>query len=330
VIPEFFFYGERVSMLTLAKANLLSPPVLGFGLGAVGTRLKSDLKLPAPLPALLSTYLLLAIGLKGGTALAKSSVSELAVPALATLGLGIFIPLVAFFTLHRIGRLETSTAAAMAAFYGSVSAVTFTAAMTFMERGNFAVEGFLPSLLAILEIPGIVVALMLAAKFGSGMELRTAMHEVLTGRSILLLTGGIAIGALSGADGAERVAPFFVAPFQGVLVLFLLDLGARATEQLGGLRKNGSAVVTFAILAPIVFGPLGVAVGTLAGLGIGGAAVLGAMAASASYIAAPAAVKVALPEVDIAVPLTAALAITFPFNLIFGIPIYTEIAQFLA
>lgn len=318
-----------MSILSLAKANLLSPPVLSFGLGMFGARIKSDLKLPAPLPTLLSTYLLLAIGLKGGSALATADVGDVALPALATIGVGCLIPVVTFFVLQRGTRMSVTGAAAMAAFYGSVSAVTFTAAMTFMERGDYAVEGFLPALLAILEIPGIVVALLLAARYSANMKLGPALHEVLTGRSILLLGGGLAIGALSGADGAERIAPFFVAPFHGILVLFLLDLGARAGDGIAELRRSGPAVIGFAIAAPLVFGPLGVALATLAGLGIGGAAVFGAMTASASYIAAPAAVRVALPDVDIAVPLTAALAVTFPFNLVVGIPLFLEIAQLL-
>ena len=328
-MPEFCFYYRQVSILTLARSNLLSPPVLSFGLGMFGARVKSDLKLPSPLPTLLSTYLLLAIGLKGGTALAKADAGELALPAVATIAIGCLIPAVTFFVLRRIAGMPTSAAAAMAAFYGSVSAVTFTAAMTFMERGDYPVEGFMASLLAILEIPGIIVALLLAARYSANMKLGPALHEVLTGRSILLLGGGLVIGALSGADGAEQIAPFFVTPFQGILVLFLLDLGARAGDGLGGLRRSGPAVITFALAAPLVFGPLGVAVGTLAGLGVGGAAVFGAMTASASYIAAPAAVRVALPDVDIAVPLTAALAITFPFNLVIGIPLYLEIAKLL-
>ena len=292
-----------------------------------GARVKSDLKLPSPLPTLLSTYLLLAIGLKGGSALAKANIRDVALPAIATIGVGCLIPTITFFVLQRIARMSTTAAAAMAAFYGSVSAVTFTAAMTFMERGEFEVEGFLPSLLAILEIPGIIVALLLAARHSAHMALGPALHEVLTGRSIVLLGGGLVIGALSGADGAERIAPFFVTPFQGILVLFLLDLGARAGDGFGELRRSGPAVIAFAIAAPLLFGPVGVAVATFAGLGVGGAAVFGAMTASASYIAAPAAVRVALPDVDIAVPLTAALAITFPFNLIVGIPLYLEIAQ---
>lgn len=323
------FYCFAVSIMSLARANLLSPPVLAFGLGMLGTRMKSDLKLPAPLPTLLSTYLLLAIGLKGGAALAKADPGDVALPAIVTVGIGCLIPVVTFYVLRRLARMPAASAAAMAAFYGSVSAVTFTAAMTFMERGKYAVEGFLPSLLAILEIPGIVVALLLAARSSTSMKLGPALHEVLTGRSIMLLGGGLVIGALSGADGAERIAPFFVTPFQGILVLFLLDLGARAGDGLGELRRSGPTVIAFAIVAPLVFGPLGVALATFAGLGVGGAAVFGAMTASASYIAAPAAVRVALPEVDIAVPLTAALAITFPFNLVIGIPLYLEIAQLL-
>lgn len=313
-------------MLSLARANLLSPPVLAFGLGVFGARVKSDLRLPAPLPTLLSTYLLLAIGLKGGTALSTADGGDLLLPAIATLGLGVVIPLVSYLVLHGPGHMPARQAAAFAAFYGSVSAVTFTAATTFLEKEGIPFEGFMPSLLALLEVPGIVVALVLAARFGGGMALRPALHEVLTGRSVLLLVGGLAIGWASGADGAERIAPFFVGPFQGILVLFLLDLGVLAGEKLGELRRSGAAVVVFALIAPLVFGPVGVIVGDLAGLSCGGAAVLGAMAASASYIAAPAAVRVALPDIDIGVPLTAALALTFPLNLIIGIPVYAEIA----
>ena len=323
-----FLYSHVV--LTLARANLLSPPVLAFGLGVFGARVKSDLRLPSPLPTLLSTYLLLAIGLKGGAALAVADAGDLALPALATLGLGIVIPLISYAALNGPGRMPARQAAAFAAFYGSVSAVTFTAATTFLDKQGIPVEGFMPSLLALLEVPGIVIALVLAARFGGNMALRPALHEVLTGRSVLLLVGGLGIGWASGTDGAERIAPFFVGPFQGILVLFLLDLGVLAGEKLGELRRSGPAVVVFALLAPLAFGPVGVVVGSLAGLGRGGAAVLGAMAASASYIAAPAAVRVALPDIDIGIPLTAALGLTFPLNLVIGIPLYAEIAARLA
>jgi uncharacterized protein len=319
-----------MSTLSLARDNLFSPPVIAFTVGMVGARLKSDLRLPTPLPALLSTYLLLAIGVKGGAALAASRVGELAAPALATIAVGCTIPILTFWFLIGPGKVPPQMAAAFAAFYGSVSAVTFTAAMTFMEKEDIAVEGFLPALLALFEVPGIVVALILAQRFGGRMALRPALREVITGRSVLLLVGGMTIGALSGADGIERISPFFVSPFQGILVLFLLDLGATAGEKLGELRsESGSApaILGFAIVAPAVFGPLGVLVATVAGLGVGGAAVFSAMAASASYIAAPAAVRVALPDVSIGLPLTAALAITFPLNLVIGIPLFTQLAE---
>ncbi len=313
-----------MNIVQLAQTNLLSAPVLAFGLGLGGAKLKSELRLPAPLPTLLSTYLLLAIGLKGGAALRESSVTDLALPALATVALGCVIPLVSFAVLRR--KLGVPLAAAVSAFYGSVSAVTFTAAMTFMEEAELPVEGFLPALLALFEVPGIVVALVLAARFGQNITLGPALREVLTGRSIMLLIGGLTIGAASHPSSMERVAPLFVGLFGGVLVLFLLDLGALAGEKLGELRRGGALLPVFAIGAPLLFGPLGVVVGSMAGLGTGGAAVFGVMAASASYIAAPAAIRVALPEVEVGIPLTAALAITFPFNLVIGIPLITEIA----
>jgi uncharacterized protein len=198
-----------MSTLGLARDNLLSPPVLAFGLGVLGARLKSDLRLPSPIPTLLSTYLLLAIGIKGGIALTKASLDEMVLPALATLAIGCAIPLATFAVLKGPGKLQTRQAAAFAAFYGSVSAVTFTAAMAFMEKEGTPAEGFLPALLALLEVPGIVVALVLAQRFGAAMALRPALREVLTGRSVLLLIGGLAIGGRRGRSGF----PFLCGPF---------------------------------------------------------------------------------------------------------------------
>jgi uncharacterized protein len=318
-----------MSFFSLASANLLSPAVLAFALGVLGARLNSDLRLPAPIPTLLSTYLLLAIGLKGGVALANADASDLPVPVVATLVIGTAIPLATYLVLRRFSDLTVPMAAAFAAFYGSVSAVTFTAANTFVLDQGLKVEGFLPALLALMEIPGIIIALVIAARAGSGMDLKAALHEVVTGRSVMLLVGGLTIGALSGAESLDRVAPFFVAPFQGILVLFLLDLGVVAGEKIGDLRTSGRAIPLFALFAPIVFGSIGVVVGHLAGLSVGGTAIFASMAASASYIAAPAAVRVALPDVDVGVPLAAAIGITFPFNLIIGIPLFTELAYLL-
>jgi uncharacterized protein len=328
-----------VSVTQLARDNLLSPPVLGFGLGVLGARLRSEMRLPAPLPTLLSTYLLLAIGVKGGIALRGSDLSDLLAPLGLTLALGAAIPGVVFVALRRFAKVPVPLAAAFAAFYGSVSAVTFTAAMTFMESEGIAVEPFLPALLAVLEVPGIVVALVLAARAqGTQVEhdlteagsrkvsLRGAIHEVLSGKSIMLLLGGIVIGVAPTEASVARIEPLFVGLFAGVLVLFLVDLGGLAGEQLKLLRTCGRWLPITAVVAPLVFGSIGVLSALAIGMSPGGATVFGAMAASASYIAAPAAVRVAMPEVDVSIPLTAAIGITFPFNLVIGIPLFYELS----
>jgi hypothetical protein len=215
----------------------------------------------------------------------------------------------------------------MAAHYGSVSAVTFSAAETFARAAGTLDEGYLPALVALLEIPGIVVAMVIASRALGGSKLRSAVHEVITGKSIVLLVGGLLIGCFANQTGIDKVQPLFRDLFAGVLVLFLLDLGTLAAQRLKTLKVVGFRLVVFAIAMPLVFGTIGVFGGTVAGLSVGGAAVLGAMAASASYIAAPAAVRVGLPEADVGLSLGAALGMTFPFNLAIGIPLFHEIAQ---
>ena len=215
-------------------------------------------------------------------------------------------------------------AAALAAHYGSVSAVTFLAALTFVQAVGDAAPGFMPTLVALLEVPGIVVALLLAKRREG--RLGEALHEVLTGKSVVLLLGGLLVGLLSGEEGMKKVEAFFVEPFQGALTLFLLDLGMVAASRLSVLRQVGLRLVLFGVGLALFHGALGVYLGLLVGLGVGGAAVLGAMAASASYIAAPAAVRIALPEANPSLYLTASLAVTFPFNLVLGIPLYRALA----
>lgn len=316
-----------LTTLELARTNLVSPPVLAFLIGVAAALLRSDVRLPKSAASLLSSYLLLAIGLKGGKELAASSWSALAAPALATVIIGLVSPLAIFAALRWHGRFSLADAGGIAAHYGSVSAVTFTAAAGFVTAASLPPEGFMPALVAIMEIPGIVVPLVLVAYLSRGASVRAAVHEVLTGKSIVLLVGGVLIGAFSGPAGYQQVAPFFDTPFKGVLTLFLLDLGALAGTHLQSIRKVGGYLVGLALLAPPILGTVGVAAGALAGLSTGGAATLGAMSASASYIAAPAAVRVALPDANPAYSLTAALGITFPFNLVIGLPIYLELAR---
>lgn len=315
-----------MSALELAQGNLLSPVVLAFAFGILAARLKSDLTVPEGLMDAASLYLLLAIGLKGGVELADASLADLWLPAVVTLLVGLLFP-VGVFTVGRGPlRLRVDDASSLAAHYGSVSVVTFTAAVTLLEARDVAVAGFMTTLLAMLEVPGIVVALALARSSAQG-GFGPAVRETLTGKSVMLLLGGLAIGALAGPERFERAVPVFVDAFYGVLVLFLLGLGITVGHRLGDVRVTGWRLVSFALVAPLVQGTLGTILGAAAGLSAGSAAVLGVMAASASYIAAPAAVRVALPNASPALSLVPALCITFPFNLVVGIPLFYALAH---
>jgi uncharacterized protein len=324
-----------MSGLDLIQLNLLSPVVLAFALGIVARLVRSDLHIPDQLYSALSIYLLLAIGLKGGAELSKTPLSSFWAPALATLVIGTVIPCWCYAILRGLGRFGVADSAAIAAHYGSVSAVTFSASLTFLEGLQVSYEGFMPTLVAFLEVPAIVIALLLARMKSDTPDAPGAgswgevLHELLAGKSILLLVGGLVIGYLSGEQGLEQVAPLFVDPFKGALVLFLLELGMVAANRLRDFRAAGVFLIAFGILMPILHGAVGVGLGTLAGLSLGGSFVLGVLAASASYIAAPAAVRIALPQANPGYYLTASLAITFPFNLAVGMPIYYAFARWL-
>lgn len=320
--------------MDLLLQNLISPVVLAFLLGMVARWVKSDLEIPAAIYQALSIYLLFAIGLKGGVALAQTSLSDLLGPLGMTLLLGVVTPFSAFFLLSTFGRLDRIDAGATAAHYGSVSAVTFLAALEAVKIANLEADGFLPALVAVLEVPGIIVGLLLARPRNNGgnaggATLKEAVHEVVAGKSIFLLIGGTIIGALSGPQKFESVAPFFAAPFKGALCLFLLELGMVAAKRLGDLREAGWRLIVCGIVLPLVHGLLGTLGGHFSGMEPGGAAVLGAMVGSASYIAAPAAVRIALPQASPGIYLTLALGVTFPFNLSIGIPLFLAFAQFL-
>ena len=319
--------------LTLALSNLTSPPVLAFALGILTVLLRSKFALPAVVFDALSIYLLLAIGIKGGVALREASPSDIAWPLVATLVLGVTIPVAAFALLRVLTPLGRIDRGAMAAHYGSTSLVTFTAALVFLDALQVQYEGFVVTLLAIMEIPGILVGLLLAGSASRHADSRhsgslgESVREIVTGRSIMLLAGGLVIGFITGPEGFARVEPFFGAPFTGILALFLLEMGVLAGRRLDEVRRAGIGLVVFAVIFPVVAGVLGIVAGTLVGLSAGGAMALGVLSASASYIAAPAAVRLALPEANPGITLTASLGITFPFNLVIGIPLYWLIAR---
>ena len=308
----------------------IDPVILFFLLGIVARLVKSDLRLPEPIYEALSVYLLLALGLKGGVELARHPLSTLVPQTLAVVALGCMLPVVAYAVLRHLIRLDRINAAAIGAHYGSVSVVTFAAGVAWLEARAIPFEPHLALFLAVLEVPGIVVGVLLARGLSAGATLAPMFREVLAGKSVLLLLGGLAIGALLGPTGLRSTAPLFVDLFKGALCLFMLELGLVTGSQLAQLRKSGVRLVLFAVLVPLLFGFAGAALGGLIGLSIGGAALLGTLAASASYIAAPAAMRVAVPEASPGLSLPIVLGVTFPFNVFVGLGVYHAYAVFLA
>ena len=319
-----------MSTWSIAEANLTSVGVLGFIFGFAASRVKSDVRVPDAIYQFLSIYLLFGIGLKGGHSLKSTPLADLVVPALATLACGVLIPLLAFTFLKLARGLNNVDRGSIAAHYGSTSLVTFSAAILFLESNSIFVEGFAPALLTIMEIPGLIVGIFLASR-SLTMKVGWAetMREVLLGKTVLLLIGGLAIGFITSNQGYEKVSPFFVDLLSGFLVLFLIHLGYLAGSSFAEIKSVGRPLVIFAVLFPILSGAIGVTVGSLIGLSIGGATMLGVLSASASYIAAPAAVSVALPQASKTIALMSSIGITFPFNLILGIPIYYRFAELL-
>ena len=320
----------KMSSLSIAHANLTSVGVLAFIFGFIASRVKSDVRLPDSIYAFLSIYLLFGIGLKGGHSLKESSISELLSPAIATVICGTLIPVLAFFILRLVKNLSTIDRGSISAHYGSTSLVTFSAALLFLESNSIFVEGFAPALLTLMEIPGLIVGIYLASRsMSTNVGWAATMKEVFLGKTVLLLVSGLVIGLITSHDGYEKVSPLFVSLLSGFLVLFLLHIGYLAGSNFFEIKKVGAPLAVFGILFPILSGAIGVSAGTAIGLSVGGSTMLGVLCASASYIAAPAAVSVALPQASPTIALMSSIGITFPFNLIVGIPIYFRFAELL-
>ncbi len=310
--------------------NILTAPVIAFVVALIATLLRFDLRIPDALYPILSTFLLLAIGIKGGKALSESSPTELWQPLLASIAIGVITPLIAYALFRKTAKLDITNAAALAAHYGSVSAVTFTVLLSTLDSQKITYEGYVSGLLAVLEIVGIVVALFLAHKFSADTDWKSGLSEVVRGKSIAFLVAGLLIGLIVGPDRLAPTDPLFVGLFSGALTLFLIELGAIAANRLRDLDGAGLRVVILAIVVPLINGSIGAVLGSAAGMSVGGVAVMATLAASASYIAAPAAIRIALPDANPGIYVTASLGITFPFNLIVGIPLYIEIAELIA
>jgi uncharacterized protein len=311
---------------------MLDVVVFFFLLGVAARLAGSDLRLPEALYETLAIYLLLAIGLKGGIELSKQPLAALLPQVLACMALGFAIPFV-LYPLLRSLRFAGADAASVAAHYGSVSVVTFAVATASLARQGIAHESHAALWVAVMEAPGIVAGILLArlAARGDGAGAAThwgaLAHDVLLGKSVLLLAGGLAIGAIAGEAGTAPIKAVFVDPFKGVLALFLLELGLVAGARLAEVRRLGAAVVIVGVGAPPLLGLAGALLGWALGLSTGGVAILATLAASASYIAAPTAMRIAVPEANAALSITAALGITFPFNIVIGIPLYIALAQ---
>jgi hypothetical protein len=320
-------------ILALAGNNLLSPMILCFALGLIAALARSDLSVPEAAAKALSLYLLFAIGFKGGAAVADNGLGFSLFSALAAgVLLSVALPFVAFALLRVMTRFSVADAAAVAAHYGSISIVTFVTATSVLEGRGISSEGYMVAVAAAMEAPAIISALWIVAKAGDGADVDTDLwREILLNGSIVLLVGSFVIGLVTGADGLARIESFIVSPFQGVLCLFLLDMGLVAGR---GLRSSGGVLgagaILFGVLMPLIGAAAGLLMGAGLGLSVGGVALLMTLAASASYIAVPAAMRVALPEANPSIYLTLSLGVTFPFNLTVGIPLYVAVASAVA
>lgn len=319
-------------------SNLLVPAMMFFALGLFAHLIHSDLKFPPDLTKALTIYLLVGIGLHGGKELAKVELAPALEAVVAAVGLGLFLPVVAY-TLLRGGRIDKLNASAIAAHYGSVSAGTFLTAVAFLDSVGVKYETYPVIMLAIMESPAILIGLVLAS-----LSRRSSAHhtkrdglagslvrESFTNGSIVLLFGSMVIGALSTPSSVGKIMPFFDSVFMGVLCLFLLDMGMEAARRLSDFRRVGAFLIGFGLLMPLLGAAAGLSIGHwLLGFGIGGTLLVAVLGASASYIAVPPAMRLAIPEANPSFYLTLSLGVTFPFNVVIGIPLYYSAAQWLA
>jgi uncharacterized protein len=322
-----------MDILALAGDNLISPIILSFVLGLVAAFARSDLSIPEAVAKGLSIYLLFAIGFKGGAGVAAHGVDATLVGALvAGAVLSFALPFVAFGYLRVLTRLPLVDAAAVAAHYGSISIVTFVAATSVLQGSGIAFEGYMVAVAAVMEAPAILSALWLVMRSGKSADMDDGLwREILLNGSIVLLVGAFLIGWITGEEGLAEISAFIVDPFKGALCLFLLDMGLVAGR---GLRESrgvlGPGAVAFGVLMPVTGSLFGLGAALLLGLSMGGTALFMVLAASASYIAVPAAMRVALPEANPSIYLTLSLGVTFPFNLTLGIPLYIAVAAAIA
>lgn len=317
--------------LAIAQDNLSSPMVLSFLLGLAAAMARADLSIPESAARMMSIYLLFAIGMKGGVEIARHGLGyEVAIALAGGVALSLALPLVAFAIMRATTSLSITDAAAAAGHYGSISIVTFVAGTQALDSLGLAYSGHMVAVAAAMEAPAIVMALWLAARGGAGTQ-AAPIREIALNGSIVVLCGAVVVGWISGPEGFESVAGLMVVPFKGVLCLFLLDMGLLAGRHLRGTSGAlDRSVIAFGLYMPLIGGAIGAGFGWLLGMEGGNLALLTILAASASYIAAPAALRIALPSANPAIYLTLSLGLTFPFNLTIGIPTYIALAEALS
>lgn len=307
--------------------------VMFFVLGVVAGVVRSDLSIPKAAYDILSLLLMLTIGLKGGMALHGSLNTALLIELAGVTLLGIMIPLVIFPVVRYLVRLSLADSASLTAHYGSVSAGTFAVALAYTEAHNLVTGGQVTLYLVLLELPAIMLGLMLYRRLsrnGTAAATSGLWHETLTNRGVILLVGGVLIGWLYGPDAGESVIGLYTNAFHGILAIFLLEMGLVAAETLRSLRWGHSRLIIFALAAPIVLSCFGLLMAYWLGLPAGSAVILASLTASASYIAAPVAVRAAIPDANIGLAMLASLGLTFPFNVLIGIPLYHQLWAWLA
>lgn len=329
-----------MSAIDLALANILSPMVLFFALGLAAALARSDLSVPEQVAKFLALYLMLSIGFKGGVEMAKTGLDpRMALTLLAGAALSFAIPVLAYAILRKVSKLSAVDAGAIAAHYGSISIVTFVAATQAVSSLGLPFEGYLVAVAAVMETPAIFSALLLArrgaAKEGAAVEEGEGpgqlMREIALNASIVMLTGSFLIGWITGPSGMARIEAFIVTPFSGILCLFLLDMGLVAGRGMReGLKHLSAPVLGFGMVMPLISAAIATPIAWALGLSLGGSALFITLAASASYIAVPAAMRLALPEARPSIYLTLSLGVTFPFNLTLGIPLYLTLAGLIA
>lgn len=321
-----------------ALTTLLSPIVLFFLLGMIAALMRSQMSVPEAVAKGLAIYLMMAIGLKGGVAMSKNALSgDILLVFMAGIGLSFLIPVIAFQLLRVTSNLSRIDAAAVSAHYGSISIVTFVASNEAVRLAGFDSGGHLTALAALMETPAIISALVIARGGAdnkaavAGAERGELFREVLLNASVIVLVGALAIGWIAGEGGTEKIAPFFVDPFQGVLCLFLLDMGLAAGRGLReGWRRLDVPTILFGIYMPLLSASIAATVCWLLQMKPGDAALFITLSASASYIAVPAAMRLALPKAQPSIYLSLSLGVTFPFNVTLGIPVYILLAKFVA